>query len=162
RTGRSLFLRVRGEDASSLTMQVLRRLPFRDVPYTVAGSGEDVPIRPYQVVVWVSLGVGGALEKDARRFPAVIDTGHSHNFSILENQLLTWAGLRPDSLGDLGSILVNRQEVPLRAADLWVHRNRPGTAELLPRPFRLEVPQGIAVYPGGVPGAPRLPLLGLR
>ncbi len=143
-------------------MHVLRQLPFCDTPYTVPVAGEDVAIRAFQIVVWLSLNAGDVLGKDARRFPAVLDTGHTHNLSIRENQLLLWAGVQPDSVAELGSILVNRDEVPLRAAHLWIHRNRPGTAELLPRPFRLEVPQGIAVYPSGVPSAPRLPLLGLR
>src|SRR5436190_10870372 len=68
----------------------------------------------------------------------------------------------PETLADLGSILVNRDEVPLKSTHLWLHRNRPGTADLLPRPFQLEIPQGVAIYPPGVLAAPRLPLLGLR
>lgn len=143
-------------------MQIFRRLPFRDAPHTIEVAGEDVPIRAYQIVVWVSLSPGELLADDAPRFPAVLDTGHSHNFSIREDLLLSWAGLGPEDLSGLGSILVNQQEVPLRVAQLWIHRNRPGAVELLPRPFRLEVPQGIAVYPAAVSAAPRLPLLGLR
>src|SRR5262249_38601609 len=136
RADRPLFLRVRGEGISSLTMYVLRQLPFSDAPYTVPVAGEEVAIRAYQIVVWLSLGARDVLEKDAKRFPAVLDTGHTHNLSIRDNQLLPWAGVEPDSLAERGSILVNREEVPLRAAHLWIHRNRPGTAELLPRPFR--------------------------
>jgi len=143
-------------------MHVLRQLPFRDAPYTIEVAGEQIIIRGYKIVVWVSLGVRDVPDKDAPRFPAVLDTGHSHNFSIRENQLLLWTGIRPDTLQSLGTIVVNREEVPLRAAHLWIHRNRPGTAELLARPFHLEVLQGVAVYPSGVAGAPRLPLLGLR
>ena len=37
-----------------------------------------------------------------------------------------------------------------------------GQLNCYPRPFRLEIAQGIAVYPSGIAGAPRLPLLGLR
>jgi hypothetical protein len=62
----------------------------------------------------------------------------------------------------LGSILVNGQEVPLVSAHVWIHRNRPGTNQLQPRPYKLEATEGIAVYPDGMNGAPRLPLLGLR
>lgn len=143
-------------------MHVLRQLPFRDVAQTLEVAGEQVIVRGYQITVWVSLSSADTLEKGARRFPAVLDTGHTHNFSIRANQLLLWAGLRLDELQELGSILVNRDEVPLKAAQLWIHRNRPGTTELLPRPFRLEVPQGVVVYPSGTAAAPRLPLLGLR
>lgn len=143
-------------------MHILRQLPFRDVEYTVAVAGQSVRIRAYQVLVWVSLSAHDVLAKDVRQFPAVLDTGHSHNFSILDNQLRTWVGMGEEVLPRLGSIVVNRQEVPLQAGNLWIHRNRPGTGELLPRPFRLDIPQGIAVYSEAIPGAPRLPLLGLR
>src|SRR5205823_6456833 len=71
-------------------------------------------------------------------------------------------GRRSRRVPEAGAILVNRQQVPLLKAHLWVHRNRPGTADLLPAPFRLPVPEGISVYPTGTPGAPRLPLLGPR
>lgn len=143
-------------------MHILRQLPFHDATSDIEVAGEVVPVRPYQVVVWVSLSVRDVLDRDAPRFPAVLDTGHNHNFSIQERQLVAWAGLRPEALGRLGAVLVNRQEVPLVGGHLWVHRNRPGTADLLPRPYRMELPQGIALYPEGMPGAPRLPLLGLR
>src|SRR5262249_2520938 len=123
---------------------------------------ELVPVRPYQIVVWVSLGIQDVLDKDAMRFPAVLDSGHTHNFSIRADLLSRWAGLQAEALGDLGSILVNRAQVPLRPAHLWVHRNQHGSEELLPRPFRLSIPQGIAVYPVGTAASPRLPLLGLR
>lgn len=141
---------------------VLRYLPFSDAPASVAVGGEQVPIRAYQIIVWMSLTVRDELETEAGKFPVVLDTGHSHNFSIQECQLREWAGFEPTALPRLGEILVNRQEVPLVSADLWVHRNRPGLSELLPKPFLLKLPQGIALYPEGTPGAPRLPLLGLR
>src|SRR5436309_2488755 len=78
-------------------MQILRKLPFSDVSHTLQFAG-GVVVRPYQIVVWVSLSAGDALEPDARRFPAILDTGHNHNFSIQESQLLTWAGLSPELL----------------------------------------------------------------
>jgi hypothetical protein len=108
-------------------VQILRRLPFRDVPSTVEVVGETVEVRAYQIIVWVSLGVGGVLGAEAPRFPAVLDTGHSHNVSLQEHQLDHWAGLPLETLERLGTILVNRQEVPLGEADLWIHRNRPGS-----------------------------------
>jgi hypothetical protein len=59
-------------------------------------------------------------------------------------------------------ILVNRQEVPLLGLNLWVHRNKPGTTTMLSKPVKLELPEGISVYPTGTATPPRLPLLGLR
>jgi hypothetical protein len=48
-------------------------------------------------------------------------------------------------------------------ADLWVHPNLPGSRDPAPGPsVRLELPDGIAVWPDQVPGGRRLPLLGLR
>jgi hypothetical protein len=145
-----------------LTVRILRNLPFLDVPSWVTVAGERLDVRAYQIIVWVTVSVGDALGPDAPRFPAVLDTGHSHNFSIQEGQLLRWATLRQDTLEEVKKILVNRQEVPLLKARVWVHRNKPGTAELLPRPVRQDVPDGIAVYPTGAPNPPRLPLLGMR
>jgi len=143
-------------------MQILRQLPFRDTPSTVEVAGEVVSVKPYQVIVWVSLSIRETLEREAPIFPAVLDTGHNHNFSIAEELLVRWAGIDKQELPKKGAILVNRQEVPLLSAHLWIRRNRPRTTELLPKPYPLQIPEGISVFPDGMPGAPRLPLLGLR
>ena len=143
-------------------MHILRRLPVREAPDALDVGGEAIPVRAYQIIVWVSLSVEDTLAADASRFPAILDTGHGHNFSIQERQLVHWAGVIPGGCAKLGAILVNRQEVPLQRANLWIHRNRPGTADLLPNPVRLAIPEGISVYPASALGPPRLPLLGLR
>lgn len=143
-------------------MQILRRLPFGESPSTVQVAGEVVLVRSYQIVVWVSLGVDESIAASAPRFPAVLDTGHNHNFSLQERQLTTWAGIDPARCSTLGAVRVNRQEVPLRRLNLWLYRNRPRTTELLTRPVALAVPEGVAVYPADAVGPPRLPLLGLR
>jgi hypothetical protein len=98
--------------------QILRCLPFGEAPSAVEVVGETVPVRSYQIIVWVSLAIGETLPDDARRFPAVLDTGHSHNFSIQENQLARWAGIDSAECRGLGAILVNRQEVPLLGVNL--------------------------------------------
>lgn len=143
-------------------MYILRQFPFQDKPTTVKMNGETILIRPFQIILWVSLGLGKNLVQISRCFPAVLDTGHNHNFSIQERQLAGWTDLRPSNMPRLGLILVNRQEIPLISGELWLQRNRPGTNELLLKPFCLKIPQGIACYPEGTPNAPRLPLLGLR
>ncbi len=145
-----------------MIVHILRQLPFLDAASTIEVGGESVAIRAYQIVVWVSLSVSEVLEVQAPRFPAILDTGHNHNFSIREKQFVKWTRISLGALTRLGQVLVNRQEVPLFAAHLWIHRNRPGRSELLLRPYRLELPQGTALYADGLPGAPRLPLLGLR
>jgi len=99
-------------------MYILRQLPFLDPVSFVEVSGESVAIRGYQVIVWVSLSISEVLDGDASRFPAVLDTGHNHNFSIRERQLVRWAGLGVDRLPRLGEVLVNQQEVPLLAVSL--------------------------------------------
>jgi hypothetical protein len=47
-------------------------------------------------------------------------------------------------------------------ADVWVHQNRPGQREPADGALALAMDRGITVVPDGTPGAPRLPLLGLR
>jgi hypothetical protein len=143
-------------------MNILRQLPFAEVPSSIEVAGETIAVRAYQIIVWVSLTADEAHSASAPHFPAILDTGHNHNFSIREGQMLRWAGLRADQCPKVGAILVNRQEIPLRRANLWIHRNRPSTAELLPKPFRLPIPEGVSVYPADSSNAPRLPLMGLR
>jgi hypothetical protein len=144
-----------------LTRHILRQLPFQDAATVLNVMGEQVVIRPYQIAVWVGLSLDSTWPKNGSIFPAILDTGHNHNFSISERLLHQWAGLSLDQLPPLGTILVNKQEVPLLKSAVWIHRNKPKSAELLPHPFALELPHGIAVYPEGTP-APRLPLIGLR
>lgn len=38
-------------------MHILRRLPFEEGPSAVAVAGEIVPVRAYQIIVWVSLSM---------------------------------------------------------------------------------------------------------
>lgn len=48
-----------------------------------------VLVRAFQLIVSVRLCVGGQI---SGIFPAVLDTGHSHNFSISEILLRSWTG----------------------------------------------------------------------
>ena len=113
-------------------------------PGTVATPTGPVLLRPFQIAVSVALTAGG---RRSPVFPAILDTGHSHNFSIRHEQLRDWAGL---PLKQIGFIRVNQQVVPLAECDLLLD----GVV--------LKCVEGITVYPDNHPAAPRLPLLGLR
>jgi len=94
-------------------------------------------------------------------FPVILDTGHSHTFSIRERHLIDWAGIRQDTVALLGTIRDRDQRIPLRAANIWIHPNEKGLRDRRAEkpPHGLAAPRGIAVYSGDFP---RLPLLGLR
>lgn len=103
-----------------------------------------VLVRAFQLIVSVRLCVGSQI---SGKFPAVLDTGHSHNFSISEALLRSWTGF---SLARVGTTRVNRIPVPVAIADIEVEGHR------------LKLPDGIAIFPQGHPGITRLPLVGLR
>lgn len=93
-------------------------------------------------------------------FPAILDTGHSHNFTISSRQLAEWAGV--DQLEPIGRIEVNGRPMTQYGASLRLHRNKPGSRQPTPETFSLNVDEGITVMPDDSPGASRLPLLGIR
>lgn len=103
-----------------------------------------VIVHAFQLIVSVRLCVSG---QNSGKVPAILDTGHSHNFSISEALLRTWTGL---SLPSVRTTRVNGVPVPLALADIEVEGHR------------LKLPDGIAVFPQGHPGITRLPLVGLR
>ncbi len=146
-------------------MHILRRLPFFDEETTAAVAGATATVRAYQIVAWVSIAPWETTElpADTLRFPAVIDTANNHNFSIREEHL-AWAGLTSSAIRRHGQVHIGNQTVPLLAANVWLHRNKPGERDTFAKgkPISLELPEGIIVYPGGVPNVARLPTLGLR
>ncbi len=132
-------------------MKIIDRLPFADRPHLVTVRGEAVDVYRNQIIIWVSIN-------DAQRpLPAILDTGHGHNFSIDEGQLSRWSGV---SLKRIGELEVGHQRVVQYAAEVRVHRNVPGRAALRGESYGLEMPQGISVFSEG--DGPRLPLIGLR
>src|SRR5262245_19347517 len=84
---------------------IVRKLPFFKTRTSVTVGGQEVLVKSDQIVVWMSLSEGGKvdldLDLDQLRFPAIVDTGHTHNFSIQEQQLAQWAGLDPRLLTKL-------------------------------------------------------------
>ena len=136
---------------------IIRRCPFYDQRTTVATAAGELTVLPYQLIVWVGIRVG---EVESNAIPTVIDTGHSHNFSVAEHQLREWGQFDPTGLATLGYAIVNGVKVPLKDAELLLFSNQPGTRDALLGAHRLSISQGIAVYPDT--GGPRLPLLGVR
>jgi hypothetical protein len=144
-------------------VKILDRLPYSSDATFVSAPGASVRVKPYQIVVAVSIGLEAQVEWDPRmpRFPAILDTGNNHNLSISRRHLLRWAGLQTEALRIIGAIRERQQRIPLHAASVWLHRNRPGERAVTdqePHPLKLE--EGIAVYPDDI--GPRLPVLGLR
>jgi hypothetical protein len=144
---------------------ILRDLPFLHVEDEVAVGLERVRVKPYQIVVWVSLTARNVLElpPHAPRVPAILDTGHNHYFSIQARHLTRWARTEEAGLPPRDRIRERGRHPPLRAANVWIHPNRCGERDAFSddRPFLVPLEQGIAIYPGES-DYPRLPLLGLR
>jgi len=140
---------------------ILDRCPFYEEATEVETPTGLILIRSYQIVAWISLSVRGEL---SRPFPAVLDTGHSHNFSIKVEHLESWTGLHAHEIQTIGHARVNKQFVELKDAAVAVYSNTPGKRDALleKSPYRLMLPEGIAVHRASDPFAPRLPLLGVR
>lgn len=146
--------------------RLLDRSPFADHATEVVVRGERVRIRANQIILWITL-TGYRTDvpnPSAVPFPAILDTGHNHSFSIRERHLTDWAGLRPESLGVSRPIRERERQLVLRLANVWVHPNAPRHRDQLADapPRLLRATQGIAVYPPGGDDFPRLPILGLR
>jgi hypothetical protein len=144
-------------------MKILDRLPIPSTDTLAFVGPEHVRLKEAEIIVWVSLGIARKLvwNPGTPRFPAILDTGHTHNFAIQQQHLIRWAGLRPDALAPLGQIRHGGRRIPLHAAELWLHQNEPGKFTMVSKQVQLEIPRGIAVFPDGAK-YPRLPLLGLR
>ena len=74
-------------------MKVLSRLPFSQGPSVVSTPDGIVEVKPFQIVLMVSLAhprTDGTAEGIAQ-FPAILDTGTNHNFSIGKQHYERWA-----------------------------------------------------------------------
>ena len=77
-------------------MKILNQFPISPVETVVSlPGGRCLTAKPYQVIVTVSLTVR---ETISPAFPAFLDSGHNHNFSISEEHLRVWAGIDPNVL----------------------------------------------------------------
>jgi hypothetical protein len=145
-------------------VKILVRLPYATEHVTEVVRGESVRVRPFQIVVRVSITPLTLLGWDDRipHFPAILDTGNNHNFSIRRDHLVRGAGLQSDVLRVLGAMRERDHRLPLDAATIWLHRNIPRERSVRSEsePYPLEVREGITIYPDDI--GPRLPVLGLR
>jgi hypothetical protein len=133
-------------------MKILDRLPIGDEPATITIGAEAVTIKRFQIFVWVSIQASSP-------FPAILDTGHSHNFSITESQLAHWAGLQPRQFKLIGTTQLKGEKLSQLQGDFRLHRNRQGTRELAEGSLPLILTEGFTLAPEG---SSRLPLIGLR
>lgn len=130
-------------------MKILDRLPVYDEPSLIDVQGDVLQIWRNQIIVWVS--VNDVL----RPFPAILDTGHSHNLTISARHLKQWTGT---GLKQIGDAKVGTVRVPQFEATLYLHGNVRRSRRLSGRTHPLRMEQGITV----MPDSPRLPLLGLK
>ncbi len=65
-------------------MKILNRLRFSEGPSVISTPDGVAEVKPYQIVVTVSLAPRGLVELPGGwpRFPAILDTGMNHNSSI--------------------------------------------------------------------------------
>jgi hypothetical protein len=133
-------------------MKILDRLPIYERPTLIDMRGEVYQVWTNQAIVWVSLA------EILTPFPAILDTGHSHNLSIARCHMERWG--RPD-VKQIGHAKIAGHLVPRYASDLFVHRNQAGTRQLSGT-HRMKMEGGFAVVSDEMPIAPRLPLLGMQ
>jgi len=143
-------------------MKILNRLPFFQGPSVVSTPDGIAEVKPYQIVVIVSLAARGLMDlpEGSPRFPAILDTGTNHNLSIRREHFGRWAR---QQLRQRGKVRIRGDDVPLVAGSVWIHPNRPGTRDLAEgQAIRLEMREGLIVYPENAPNPARLPILVLR
>ena len=133
-------------------MKILDRLPIYDAPALIDVRGDILQVWTNQAIIWVSFA------ETLMPFPAILDTGHSHNLSIARRHMEQWG--QSDSK-QIGHARIAGQLVPRYASDIFVHRNVPGKRQLSGT-HRLTMDGGFAVVPDELPIAPRLPLLGIQ
>lgn len=113
-------------------------------PTTTNSPTGIVKLRAFQIAVPLRLSMQGI---SSAEFPAVLDTGLSHNMSMREEHLQQWVQLPAKKIG---IVSINGHPVPTVQADLVIEGKT------------LPLRDGIAVYLPGNPFAPRIPTLGLR
>lgn len=144
---------------------ILHDLPFRDQPCKLQVQGREHAILANQIIVWVSLSPESfrTIDQGIPRFPAVLDPGFTDTFLIHAEHLRRFAGLQSRHLVPLNRTMrAPGRQIPLHAANLWMHRNKVGERDRFRGdPFLLDLHGGIGIC-GDPDVYPRLPLLGAR
>jgi hypothetical protein len=144
-------------------MKILDRLPISGEHLLLELRGEPLRLKPYQIIIHVSISSLRTWDARTPIIPALLDTGLNHNFSIQEPHVSRWAGVLPQAFSVLGSMREGARILSRRRAHIWIHRNQSGKRNLRGgEPFLLSLEEGIAIYPDDGSNYPRLPLLGLR
>jgi hypothetical protein len=144
-------------------MKILDRLPVTGEPSFLHVPGGRLRIRPYQIVINVSISDVPARHHLTPNIPALLDSGNNHNFSIQELHLLKWAGIHPKALPFLKNMREGGRSPSLHSATVWIHRNQAGSRVLRTEyPVMLTLEEGIAIDPSDDSNYPRRPLLGVR
>ena len=105
-------------------VHILDDLPYFDEMTDASFDHKVVKVKAYQIIVWMSLTRPLSIEAflgldpPPRRFPAVLDTGLSHNFLMREEHLHEWANQSLQDFSMLRQMKVNGVPVPLYEADL--------------------------------------------
>jgi hypothetical protein len=120
------------------------KLTISTKPTTVNSPVGPVKLKAFQIAVPIRLSIQGILSPE---FPAVLDTGLSHNLSLREEHFQQWVQLPAKRIG---TVSINGHPVPTVQVDLVLEGKT------------LPLRDGIAVYPPQNPFAPRLPTIGLR
>lgn len=127
-------------------MKILADYPISGKPESITIPHGLHTINAYQAVVTVYLSIRGHL---TTAFPAFIDPGHNHNFSISEKHLRDWLGIDPTTLPILGSIPFGDERVPLVGVDVLLLRNKKSTNSVNPADpytFSFSKDKGIMVH----------------
>ncbi|HZZ80659.1 MAG TPA: hypothetical protein VFE62_19305 [Gemmataceae bacterium] len=116
-------------------------------------GNQSIEVKAYQIVLWMSISgpATTSLSVKVLKFPAILDTGTTHNFFLTVDQLQRWARIPVSGLKQKGNIRLQGTKAPLFDATLWLR----GEEE----EYWLTTNDGIAVFEGDWP---RLPILGLR
>jgi len=147
-------------------VKILDRLPYSKKHSTLIVRQELVTVKPYQIIIWVSLSPSNLREWNPATpaFPAILDVGNNHNFLISQSQVIRWAGIQPEFLRVLGAPRLEGKRLKTHEADVWLHSNWKGRHVMRTdrTPFRLNLDEGIIIRPDEDISRTHLPLLGLR
>jgi hypothetical protein len=126
-------------------MKILDRLPIPADHVLPDVAGKPLKLKPYQIIIQVSISNVRTWDARTPMNPALLDTGLNHNFSIQDLHLTRWAGLHSQALSLLGTTREGGRTLSLRRAHVWIHRNRAGRRALRDgEPFLLALEEGIA------------------